>query len=185
MGSRGLLRPLGSAIRAYRAIGPREIPAPGHRHEGVCRCGDDLGNGSRAEMAGVSIGVSLPMKVRKEARFSRSVDANRGVRRVYSKSDAPDRTHQNRSSLVLQRPRRDQAVNLGVMTETFAAVHQDRVRGSDGGESRRETSPYGKPIGQTPTGDHRAFTAGLQTNEVWAMENFLPKPLTPPTPRKR
>jgi Tol biopolymer transport system component len=36
-----------------------------------------------------------------------------------------------------------------------------------------------------PDGQRIAFTAGLQTNEVWAMENFLPKPLTPPTPRKR
>jgi Tol biopolymer transport system component len=36
-----------------------------------------------------------------------------------------------------------------------------------------------------PDGQRIGFTAGLQTNEVWAMENFLPKPLTPPTPGKR
>ena len=36
-----------------------------------------------------------------------------------------------------------------------------------------------------PDGQRVAFTAGLQTNEVWAMENFLPKPGTPTPSRKR
>jgi Tol biopolymer transport system component len=74
----------------------------------------------------------------------------------------------------------------GIEVSDRKAARLMRLRVSDG--QAQETGvvmdniQYLRPH---PDGQQIAFTAGLQMNEVWAMENFLPKPATPAAPRKR